>query len=197
MTQDVTNVISPFTSNMTLRWSCRRGDFLIWFRLVDPFAAPPYGLSIVDVWEIRDGDFVTITNRVEDLPSWFELHPTEVCDSLAYRMLEKLKKGYQPKEIIQGPNIWRLRAGDRLAWVGKRRSGIQGKGHVLAVLDISDCALAIGETNLAQSVEEAFTFGSLTQENQTADQIAMCHEAVRFVGDMGAPRTFGEGWALG
>ena len=39
---------------------------------------------------MRDGYHLTITNRLEDLPPWFKLHPTEVCDSFAYRMMAKV-----------------------------------------------------------------------------------------------------------
>ena len=44
-------------------------------------------------WSRRSGDFVTITNRIPDMPKWFTLHPTEACNSLAYAMVDKRKAG--------------------------------------------------------------------------------------------------------
>ncbi len=111
--------IVKLIKDTTLRWSCRRGDYVLWLQFTDPIAEQ--SLGIVDLWEMRDGDFVTVTNRPEDLPASFELHPTEVRDALAYQMAAKLEKGYQPPdEPAEGPNIWRLKSGDRMAWVGNR-----------------------------------------------------------------------------
>jgi len=182
---------------MTLRWSCRKGDFLVWFRWKSVFADPDQGVGIVDVWEMRAGDFVTITNRCEDLPSWFELHPTEVCGRLAYKMMERLNKGYRPGDILDGPNLWRLRAGDRLAWTGSPRHATPCSGSILAVLDFREAALAIGETNRDQTMEESVAFGSLTTEGQRSENAAKCHEAVMFVRQMGVPRTLATDWQLG
>lgn len=105
----------------TLRWSCREGDFVLWIRCGNILAAPQP--VIVDLWALRDGDWVTITNRVADLPVWFELHPTEVQGLLVYDMKRKLERGHQPGEVMDGPNLWRLKTGDRLAWLGVSRPG--------------------------------------------------------------------------
>jgi hypothetical protein len=77
-----------FEQNTTVRWSCRSGDYVFWFSWRNIFAAPENDLAINDLWEMKDGDFVTITNRVPDMPEWFTLHPTEVCNSLSYAMVE-------------------------------------------------------------------------------------------------------------
>ena len=72
--------VIDFQRDMTVRWPCRSGDLLIWSRVKNVFASPD--IRILDVWTMREGNFVTITNRLADLPPWFELHPTEVCGSL-------------------------------------------------------------------------------------------------------------------
>ena len=52
--------------------------------------------TVIDLWELGEGNSVTITNRPEDLPEWFELHPTETSGSLVYKMLRRINEGYQP-----------------------------------------------------------------------------------------------------
>lgn len=197
MNEQDANPITRFDSDMTRRWSCRKGDFLAWFRWKNIFADPKNGVDILDVWEMRSGDFVTITNRMDDLPSWFELHPTEVCNRLAYEMMEKLNKGYRPGEIVDGPNLWRVRAGDRLAWLGEPRTGMQSCGSVLVILDFAQSALAVGETNRGQTLEEAITFGSLTPQGEHPESVARVREAVSMVREMGIPRTLATDWQLG
>jgi hypothetical protein len=94
---------------------------------------------------MRDGYHVTITNRLEDLPLWFRLHPTEICDSFVYKMMAKVEKGDYPNEPMDGPNLWRLKSGDRLAWVGEDRPERRSGNGILVILDCHDCALAVGE----------------------------------------------------
>ena len=121
---------SIFQSNTTIRWSCRAGDYVFWMSFQGPFAPTSKQFSIMDIWEIKDGEWVTITNRFEDLPPWFELHPLETSGSLAYKMMEKLNAGYEPNEIMDGPNLWRIFAGDRLVWVGTSHGEIDAKDGV-------------------------------------------------------------------
>lgn len=125
-----------FSSDTTLMWPCRRGDYVLWFTCGSIFADPEHGLRIKDIWEMKDGDFLTITNRIEDIPEWFSFHPTEVCNSIGYRMLEKFNNDDYPEEPIEGPNIWRLKTGDRLAWLGKPRSDSSSNGKSISVLSL-------------------------------------------------------------
>jgi len=96
------------------------GDFLLWFGYPDLFSGPE-AIECYDLWQMRDGYHVTTTYRLEDLPRWFRLHPTEVCDTFVYRMMVKVEKGDYPSEPMDGPNLWRLKSGDRVAWVGAER----------------------------------------------------------------------------
>src|SRR5260370_41199319 len=86
-----------FVRDMTLLWPCRQGDFLLWFRCRDIFSGPKT-IQCHDFWEMRDGYHVMITNRLEDLPSWFRLHPTEGCNSFVYGMIAEVKNGDDPAE---------------------------------------------------------------------------------------------------
>lgn len=112
--------ILTFKSETTIRWECMLDDFIIW---VSPggfldAVADKSSVSIVDIWQLRDNDFVTITNKLEDIPVWFELHPTEVSGKLCRWMTNKLNSGYEPKDIMDAFYLWRIRAGERLVWVG-------------------------------------------------------------------------------
>lgn len=187
--------VIDFRCDMTLRWSCRSGDFLIWTRVKNIFADQP-AVRILDIWEMRDGDFVTITNRPTDLPSWFELHPTEVCDSLVYQMAAKVESGYPFKDPIDGPNIWRLRAGDRLAWVGANRPDRKGVNGVLAILDCSECALAIGDSSQG-GLEELARFGALSKDAPTPQESASSRFAIDAIRKMGVPHEIATEWLLG
>ena len=77
-------------------------------------------LQCYDFWEMRSGYHVTVTNRLEELPRGFSLHPTEVCDSFAYKLLVQFDKGEYPEEPVDGPNLWRLKSGRSLGlgWGG-------------------------------------------------------------------------------
>jgi len=146
---------------------------------------------------MRTGDFVTISNRTEDLPAWFTLHPTEVCNRLSYEMTMKLRNGYNPGTPIEGPNIWRPKSGDRIAWIGKKRPGMIQQGPVLSIIDFRECALVVGESVRALSMDEFATYGSLSKPKQTPEELAACNEAVKIARQMGVPRTFSPEWKLG
>jgi hypothetical protein len=85
--------IIGFARDMTLRWPCRRGDFILWMGYSDIFAGPE-SIQIHDLCEMGDGYHVTITIRPEDFPAWFELHPTEACNSLALKMAARIEGGW-------------------------------------------------------------------------------------------------------
>jgi hypothetical protein len=179
----------------TLRWSCRRGDYVLWLQFTDPIAEQSLGM--VDLGEMRDGDFVTNTNRPDDLPASFELHPTEVRNALAYQMAAKLEKGYQPPdEPADGPNIWRLKSGDRMAWVGNSRPGQEAVDGILAILDCRECCLAFGETNRG-GIEDFTAFGSPSKPEASPDDTVRCQTAVKAVRQLGIPRTWAPVWGLG
>jgi hypothetical protein len=95
--------IIRFTRDMTLRWPCRQGDFILWMGYSDIFSGE--SVQIHDLWEMRDGYHVTITNRPEDFPVWFELHPTEVRDILALKMEARIKEGHYPLNPWTAPTF--------------------------------------------------------------------------------------------
>jgi hypothetical protein len=187
--------IITLESDTTLRWSCRAGDFLIWFRCNDPFCGPEDAWTVMDLWEMREGDSVTITNRIADLPGWFALHPSEVSDALACQMMANVHSGYQPGDPIDGPNLWRLRAGDRVIWIGDDRPGQPSTDGLLAILDCRKCAVVIGESNRS-GFDDYLTFGVPTTEEPSPVASARGRQALETVQAMGIPRTLSTDWTL-
>jgi hypothetical protein len=195
MADTTTPEIISFRRDMTLRWPCRRGDFFLWFRYPEVFSRPE-AIQCYDLWEMRDGYRLTITNRLEDLPPWFKLHPTEVCGSFVYKMMATVEKGDYPSEPIVGPNLWRLKSGDRVAWVGTERPDRQPVNGILAILDCRESALAVGEADW-DSVKELAGFGAPTTPEMTPADVARCQAAVSAAKKLGLPREWAPDWMLG
>ena len=176
-----------FRRDTTIRMSCRAGDYLLWCSFKGIFSPENDQYTVSDLWQLKDGDFVTITNRQVDLPSWFELHPLEVSNSLVYWMQRKLDSGYQPGDILDGPNIWRAFAGDRLVWVGKQRQGVEFDNGVLSVITFSQNAAIIGEP---YSYYEGFPhFGGFDQQAQPKEDIMLCRKGWNAISELGTPNS--------
>jgi hypothetical protein len=50
-----------FDRDTTTRWASRGGDCLLWGRLRGLFSPLDRAYSLADIWELHDGDFVTLT----------------------------------------------------------------------------------------------------------------------------------------
>jgi hypothetical protein len=187
--------IIRFRQDMTLRWPCRRGDFLMWFGFSGIFSGPG-AIRCYDLWEMRDGYHVTITNRFEDLPPWFRLHPSEICDSFVYKMYEQIERGDYPPSPMDAPNLWRLKSGDRVAWVGADRPERRAVDGILAVLDCDECALLVGEGDRG-GLEEFAGFGCPSTPEMARQGLAICRAALKVVKSLGLPCTWGPDWMLG
>lgn len=147
---------------------------------------------------MRDGDYVTITNRLEDLPHWFQLHPLEVHGPAAiYKMQRKLEAGYEPGEPADAPNLWRALAGDRLVWVGCERPDLKSVGGVLFLLEFRDNALVIGESGGQDP--DPLVFGSLERDAKPEKKV-LRQAAVAAVRRLGMPDVtpdLDERWTIG
>jgi len=176
-----------FRSDTTLRWSCRAGDYISWCRFEGIFAPEDKLYTISDIWQLKDGDFITLTNRKADLPLWFELHPLEVSGSLVYWMQKKLDSGYEPNEIIDGPNIWRVLSGDRLVWVGKQRPGVKSDNGILSIITFDDNAVVIGEPY--SEYDGLPYFGGFKQQEQSKEDMMICRNGWLAAFKLGMPRS--------
>jgi hypothetical protein len=132
-------VLARTTRDFTTRWNCREGDCLLWLRR-DPFAGANLHPQVIDLWSMIDGAYVTITNRWQDFPPWFDLHPVEVTGRLMPWMRTRVEAHDYPDQPIDGPNIWRAKSGDRIVWVGPPQLN---RPHVDGVLAILDCCAAV------------------------------------------------------
>jgi len=184
------SITRQFPRDATLRWSFRRGDFLIWFRCQDLFTSSNGNIRPLDMWEMRDGDYVTITNRGDDLPTWFELNGEEVTE----RFLRGSSRA-TAVEVMDGPNIWRAQTGDRLVWVGEARWDLTPVAGMLSILECDECALALGETTRETTMWDIF--GSISQDGLSDADIARCHVAVKAMAALGYPRSISTEWLFG
>lgn len=149
---------------------------------------------------MREGDAVSITNRIGDLPSWFELHPTEVSGFAACLMMqEKLENGYKPKDPVDGPNLWRVMVGDRVIWV--RRTGVGTENFEQTLVLFRDNALVFGE-RLVHTEDVAWlrSFGALLEESPRDEITTRVGAGLTAVRKIGLPREIpevGSGWHIG
>lgn len=172
---------------MTLRWACRSGDYIFWARFQGIFSSKGNEYYIADIWELRDGNFITLTNRQADLPDWFELHPYEVSGSLVWWMKKKLDDGYQPQEPMNGPNLWRVFAGDRIVWVGPRRKGVLSENGILGLADFEQNALVYGEPfDMSTGIP---SFGGFDQEEPSSEGKKLCRMGWEALTKLKPPRT--------
>ena len=184
---------TPVRADTTLRWSCREGDYALWVG-TDSFLTSdrPSSWTIRDFWQLRDGDFVTITNRMADLPGWVDLHPLEVAGAACDAMMERLNAGYEPGEPIQAPNLWRARAGDRVVWLTPADT-VQ---PIKALLDLRSCVMMIGENS--HPTFDPTTFFGAPEEGTLARKVATAlRTGLDAAAALGAPREFSPEWRFG
>jgi hypothetical protein len=149
-----------------------------------------------DCWFLTDGSSVLITNRSVDLPAWIELHPTETAGSLAFQTMKRLQSGWVPSEPIDAPNIWRIRAGDRVAFTGESRPGVAA--HVDGLIEIFDFAensMVVGETQSA-SQESVLLFGQPGPAGPLREQEMAARAAVDAIRRLGMPDSLSLEWHL-
>jgi len=182
-----------FERDTTVRWACRSGDYVLWTSFQGLLSTPGDQYNIADAWALRDGNFVTITNRWPDFPNGFDLHPSEVCGRLVEWMMRRLDEGYEPDAPIDGPNLWRVRAGDRVVWVGDPRGGVDGDGPVIDLVTFNVDALVYGEP---LDFPRGFGWFEGKDESQDSKRLAEGWNAIR---SLGTPHTVAADsqWALG
>jgi hypothetical protein len=174
--------------NFTARWGCRKGDYVLWFRR-NPFSAVAEKPQVIDLWSTPDEATVTITNRWQDFPGWFDLHPTETANELVTWMKKRIETGDYLDQPIDGPNIWRVKGGDRVVWVGPPRPD---QASVDGVFGILDCEVAV--VVLGNHPDGPFAFMSFVT-SPIAMQLAAA--GLRAERSLGQPRVFDTEWTLG
>lgn len=181
-----------FQGDSTTRLSCRKGEYLIWFSWSNIFDDLKQSIQMNDIWELNDGDYITISNRTEDLPEWLELFPTEVGGRLSYKYIKKFERGDFPAQPAEGLNIWRPKTGDRLVW-----GTTNEKNMIKKVFLFNSCAFAIGENIRVELYESLHSFGGFTKEERPLNEIKMGRRAKDLVLEKGMPREYAHDWKLG
>lgn len=183
--------IQPFGDDTTMRLSVRSGDYLLWVATDSPFVSDSESAwTIRDFWQLRDGDFITMTNRWVDVPVWFDLHPLEVAGRAVSEMKKKMDQGFKPSEPLDGPNVWRVKAGDRLVWVTASGStkGLRG------LFDFVSCSLVLGEQN---NPDYMVFFGAQDEDELPSNVIVAMREGFEAAVRLGIPRTYSPEWRFG
>lgn len=191
-TDNQQSVANVFSGDATLRWSCRAGEFVLWVG-TDSFLSADHesAWKIWDFWQLRNGDFLTITNRWQDLPAWFRLHPLEVANRAVWEMQKRLAAGYKPDEPMDGMNIWRVKAGDRLVRVSLQHPS----KPVQEILTFQDCALVLGENSNPKRDGTIF-FGA--PDGELSSPAAAAGQAgFKMAAGLGMPREYAVEWKFG
>jgi hypothetical protein len=193
MSSTTTPPVRRFHDDLTVRWSCRAGELIFWFGIKSILTSDrESGWTIRDFWPMRDGDFVTVTNRWTDLPQWFELHPSEVAGSAVFKMMERLDAGCQPKEPMHAPTIWRVKAGDRLVWVSLERPS----EPVREIIVCEACALVSGE-NSTLDFDWPIHFAEPDEKDMSPSAAAAGRAGFEAAVGLSVPRVFAEEWRFG
>jgi hypothetical protein len=183
--------VSSFDGSESGNLKLLPGDLLMHFRTPLFSGDKP---ELLDLWKMNDDAQLRITNKEAELPPGFELHPTEVCNALAHGMAKKLSNGWEPRDIMQAPNIWRVCAGDRLTLIGERPW--LEDGMMLGLFDFKESALAywLLEDGQMPFMEEALA--AAPSDGDTKRQ-EWGRRAVAKVAAMGLPRVMAEEWRIG
>lgn len=192
-TAEPSQIVHQFREDTTIRWSCRRGEYVLWLATGSLLTASlASSWKIRDFWQMRDGDYLTITNRWADLPGWFQLHPSEVANGAACEMLARLNAGYQLTEVMDGPNLWRAKTGDRIVCV----SIADSRNPVNGLLNLRSCALVLGE-NPNPTSDSTIAFGAPDGDELPTAAAAAMRTGFDLAVALGAPREVAPEWQFG
>jgi hypothetical protein len=174
-----------FGSGTTIKSHVSARDYVLWARWND---VPESGgkVKLLDFWELKDGDAVTITNCIADLPPWFELHPSEMSHQVS-TLQEQDEDAPLPAEPSEGPNLWRARTGDRMVWLCGRAT--PASRSVQALLEFSVNAFVFGEPRQPwQDVIEFMPFGAPSAPSPTDEVTALVRAGLAAVMGLGRAR---------
>jgi len=180
-------------SNTTIKLTCQEHDILI---RCSPKGllenqSPPY--KLVDFWEMRLGDRITITNKIEDFPSWFHIHPLEVRGEYMNWMEQRLNNGYKPVEPIVAPNLWRIFFGNVLAHIAAT-----DLHENVTIYRFDSNALVVGEPGPYKINLKRFVFGCPDDKLEKETFNKRVHEALNSIYKLGPSDYLSTGkWAIG
>ena len=152
------------------------------------------GYDPVDVWAVGRGDFITITNRLEDVPDWLAIYPTEVANKNVEKMRNKLSTGNIPHFVTNDyENVWKPNISDFIVWVGDPRRGVNSQGDVLGIFRFRAGSVVIQNFKDQTYNPEGREAIKYLNPSNSAKMI----EPYNFIVNLGMPRQLAIGWRLG
>lgn len=148
-------------------------------------------LQLTDIWKLNGNTQILLTNRHQDLPYWFQMHPLETGGEALEWMRTLLEAGYEPPEDpMEGPGIWRLCSGDKLVWLHHTPNADQ-----MTIYEMGACALLViasaGDSEgLALLLEDIDSPEDATDLKRVQD----CRGRISL---LPASRTFSDTWLFG
>ena len=115
--------IEEVEADTTKHLACREGDIFAWVYFSGGFFGNSNSYDIRDVWVMEAGDFVTKTNRIEDLPEWLIIHPTKLGGANIRKWKEL--KNYKYDHTLESSileTVWEVDVYNYLIWAGDRNN---------------------------------------------------------------------------
>ena len=172
-------------SSMAVTLDMMEGDVLMWIRWDILTASPSITFQAIDLWRHSHGDQVNITTSAKEVPVWFQFHATERSHGVSLEMMANLCAGIGAEEIQEGPNIWRVCAGDRIIWTGCSREPSKETEGWVHVYSFDENALVTG-TPL--SLLDSFPiFGMKAGQEFSSEQLQYAKAGIAYAKKLGAP----------
>lgn len=168
-----------------------KGDFVMHFpigHLAGPSARP------TDFWLFGQLVEFGIVSKFSELPAWFTLHPSEMQYEVAEAMIPKLQGKASLPDPVYLPNLWRAKAGDRIAyfferpWTNPSENGI--------VIDIAEDALVFWRLQDGRCPNLLDASGESPAENDEKLKRWMVAASNKVVA-LGLPRACSLQWGIG
>jgi len=106
-------------------------------------------------------------------------------------MQRKLQGGWQPKDPVDGPNLWRVMIGDRILWISGMEA--QDKPPTQTIVEFRDNALAFGES------EWFLSFGAPLESTPSERLVSLVRAGLDEARNLGLPRAIADissGWCI-
>lgn len=167
------------------------GDFIMHFPT--DLLAEPSGIPS-DFWLFGQPAEFGIVSKFSELPAWFTLHPSEMQDQIAEAMIPKLQGKAPFPDPIYLSNLWRAKAGDRIAyfferpWTNPAENGF--------IIELAEDALVYWQLPGGSCPDLLDAPGESPSENDEKLKRWMVDAATKVVA-MGLPRACSLQWGLG
>jgi hypothetical protein len=128
-------MIAQIAADTTLVIPCRKGDIIVWVSFSGQVFQSHIEYKIADLWVMKEGDQILITNRLEDVPEWLSIFPTKVTGRNTWVMKRWLDQGQDPfsnqVNLDDLQNLWNVNCSHYLIWIGESRPDLQATNGIL------------------------------------------------------------------